>query len=491
MKSNTRTTTRTTALIVLLTIVGLLALSTGTAFAIVADTTAPTVSSVTPANGSTMYTNGASTIYYQFGNATPLKIRATYSDEPGGSGVDPTSVMVHLDGSNMLFDCPTQTATEVACNATAVDLFPGTHPVDIYVADLEGNMTMHRTWVTVVRDSTAPTYANLSIPNGTIIYTSQLGSSGINDPGALRFVYDIVDGTDSSSVVPMTHVNESVPPGVPGAMIMNSSCVKSPDANNTTNYSCQVNRAKLLKLGDNTLSILLKDRVGNMSSDYSNAVGLNHFTVVDDVAPVVSGLSADTSTISASYSDPQPTGALSTSLAAGINSSAATVKIDGTAVGGCTATATGVSCPTPAGLSVGDHAVVVTVSDNAGNPGQGTTTLTIDPPACVPGKPALSLSMTSIAWASYADFQDRKLSVSFKLTNSGSDIADSVAITGSSNTNGVILITPAPIALGSIAGGGAADTTAVYLVPNGVGSFRASVTASACDGCGTSYGYPV
>lgn len=491
MNRNTRTTTRITIFIVLLAVVGLLALSTGTAFAIVVDTTAPTVSGVTPADGSTMYTNGASTIYYQFGNSTPLTIRATYGDEPGGRGVDPTSVMVHLDGSNMLFDCPTQTATEVACNATAADLFPGTHPVDIYVADLEGNMTMHRTWVTVVRDSSAPTYANLSIPGGSIIYTSQLGSSSINDLGALRFVYDIVDGTDSSSVVPMTHVNESVPPGVSGAMIMNSSCVKTPDANNTTSYSCQVNRAKLLKLGDNTLSLLLKDRVGNMSSDYSVAAGLNHFTVVDDVAPTVSGLSADASAIGASYSDPPPTGALSTSLAAGINGSTTTVKVDGSTVSGCTATATGVSCPTPAGLSAGDHAVVVTVSDNAGNPGQGATTLTIDPPACVPGKPALSLTMTSIAWASYADFQARELSVGLRITNSGSDVANNVAITGSSNTNGVVLMTAAPIALGSIASSSAADTTAVYLVPTGVGSFRASVTASACDGCGTSYGYPV
>ncbi|MHB1382528.1 MAG: hypothetical protein ACYC5A_08830 [Thermoleophilia bacterium] len=490
MQNNTKAITRNTVLLLLLAIVGIMAMSTGTALAAV-DTTAPSVSSVTPANGSTIYTNGASTIYYQFGNPTPLTIRATYADEPGGSGVDPASVMVHLDGSNMLYDCPTQTATEVACNATAADLFPGTHPVDIYVADVEGNMTMHRTWVTVVSDSLAPTYANLSIANGSIIYTSQLNSSGVNDLGALRFAYDIIDGTNSSSVVPMTHINESVPPGVLGAMIMNTSCVKTPDANNTTHYSCQVNRAKLLKLGDNTLSILLKDRVGNMSSDYSNAAGLNHFTVVDDVAPVVSGVTADGAAIDASYSDPQPTGALSTSLAAGIDSGTATVKIDGSTVSGCTATTTGVSCPTPAGLSVGDHAVVITIGDNAGNQGQGTTTLTIDPPACVPGKPALSLSMKSIAWASYADFQARELSMVYRITNSGSDIADNVAITGSNNTNGVILITPAPLALGSIAGGGAAETTAIYLVPTGVGSFRASVTASASDGCGTSYGYPV
>ncbi|RJQ47702.1 MAG: hypothetical protein C4534_00575 [Gaiellales bacterium] len=481
--------TRTMILIALLSLAGLLTQSV--ALGVVIDTTAPTVSSVTPADGSKIYTNGSSTIYYQMGNSTPLTIRATYADEPGGSGVDPASVMVHLDGSNMLYDCPIQTDTEVACNATAADLFPGTHPVDIYVGDLEGNMTMHRTWVTVVQDSTAPTYANLSIPDGSTIYTSQLNSAGINDMSALRFDYDIVDGTDSSGVVPMSHVNESVPPGVAGAMIMNSSCVKTPDANNTTHYSCQVNRAKLLHLGDNTLAILLKDRVGNLSSDYTNLATHKHYTVVDDVAPVVSSLAADASTISASFNDRQPTGALSTQLAAGIDSGTAVVTVDGNPVGGCSASASGVSCATPSGLAPGVHAVAVSVNDNAGNTGTASGTLTIDPPPCVPGKPSLTLAKGSPSWASMDDYAARELSLPLTVSNVGADEASAVAITGATNTNGVVLITPTDIQLGAIAGGSAAVTTVKFSVPHGVAAFTASFTASASDGCGNSYGYPV
>ncbi|MBK5225864.1 MAG: hypothetical protein JJD96_04720, partial [Thermoleophilia bacterium] len=344
------------------------------------DITAPVVTSVTPANGSTMYTNGSSTIYYQLDNTTPLVIKADYSDEVGGSGVDVNSVMVHLDGSNMLDNCPVQTDAHVECVATAADLFPGTHPLDIYVADVDGNLTVNHTTVIVALDNQAPTYSNLLPANGSTIHTSQLNSTGINDMSALRFDYDLTDAAPSSGYSPMTHINDSVPPGVSGAMISNTSCVKTP-ATNPTHYSCQANRASLLHLGDNTLSVLLKDKVGNTSTNYTDSSSLNHYTVVDDVAPAVSGLTADTTTISANYSDPLPTGALSANLASGINAGTAMVHVDGTMIMmGCTTTGTGISCPTPSGLSVGTHAIKVMVDDNAGNMGTGSGSFSVTVP---------------------------------------------------------------------------------------------------------------
>ncbi|MHB1361327.1 MAG: hypothetical protein ACYCW5_01850 [Thermoleophilia bacterium] len=50
-------------------------------------------------------------------------IKADYSDEVGGSGVDPASIMVHLDGGNMLDNCPVQTASHLECSAAAADLY--------------------------------------------------------------------------------------------------------------------------------------------------------------------------------------------------------------------------------------------------------------------------------------------------------------------------------------------------------------------------------
>lgn len=453
---------RTTVLFALMMVIALVALSAAQAQA---DTTAPVVTSVTPADGSTVYTNGVSTI---------TKITATYADEAGGSGVNPDSVMVHLDGGNMLFDCPTQTESSVSCNATVTDLYPGVHPLDIYVADNAGNRRMSRSYLTVVVDDQPPTYSNLLPVDGSIIYTSTLTST-------LMVGIDYSDPAPSSgNIKPMIHIND-LHDGTSGAMIMGCTNVAG-------HYSCKLNQAKRLRLGVNQVEVLMKDGVGN--NNYSLPSRLNSYTVVDDVAPAVSGLAADATSISASYSDPAPAGALSASLTSGIDTATAAVKVDGNPVAGCTVLADGVSCPTPAGLAVGQHDILVNVNDNAGNQGTATGTLTIDPPPCVSGKPSLNLHRQSVGWASYADYQARELSLQLSLTNDGADGADGVAITGASSNGGVTLVTPVPVALGSVAGGTAVSTTLRFHVPEGVGSFKVAFTANAMDACGIGYGYP-
>ncbi|MBE0428428.1 MAG: hypothetical protein IBX61_00960 [Thermoleophilia bacterium] len=373
--------------ILLIAALGIAAASFTAAAGATDDVTPPVVTSVVPADGSTIYTNGDSTIYYQLGNPTPMTIRAEYSDEPGGSGVDTDSVMVHLDIANMLYDCPVWTDAEIACNATAADLAPGLHPLDIYVFDLAGNPTVHRTWFTVAVDDETPSYANLSPADGSIIYTSELNSAGNNDMDALRVEYDVIDPEPSSGVNPMSHVNDSFPPGVSGAMISNTSCVKNPDADNPVHYSCQLNRARLLQLGENQLSVLLKDRVGN--NNHEDPSSLNTYTVIDDVEPVVSDIAADETAISASFSDPLPDGALSTLLASGIDTDTAKILVDDAMITeGCTATETGISCPTPTELPDGTYDIEVMVSDNDGNQGLGAGTLSIGAPSCTPGSPA-------------------------------------------------------------------------------------------------------
>ena len=466
-------------------IIALLAVSATAGAAV--DVTAPTVTNVIPADGSTIYTNGTSTTYYQLGNTTPLVIKADYADEVGGSGVDTTSVMVHLDVGNMLMSCPVLTATHVECNAPAADLPPGTHSIDVYVADLAGNLTVKRTYVTVVADTSVPSYANLLPASGSIIYTSQLSSASINDAAALHFDYDIIDAAPSSGVAPMSHVNDSLPPGVMGAMISNTSCTKTPDANYPTHYSCQVNRAKLLHLGDNTLSVLLKDRVGN--NNYSDPASVNHYTVIDNVAPVVGSISANATTISAGLSDPLPTNALSTNLASGINPATAMVHVDGVMIMmGCTASATSVSCPTPA-LAPGTHMIEVMVNDNAGNPAMSSLTVTT-------GRPSLRLGTPAPRWASYADYTAGVLSVDWTLTNTGTGIAKAVTLTCVGNSNGILVSGPSTLNLGDIAAAGTATSTLRYtgLVSGGfvtVGSWHTTNTGTAQDGLGNLYTYPV
>ncbi|MHB8169105.1 MAG: hypothetical protein ACYDET_05575, partial [Thermoleophilia bacterium] len=90
--------------------------------------------------------------------------------------------------------------------------------------------------------------------------------------------------------------------------------------------------------------------------------GVFSYTFPDTTPPGVTNLQpsgtikTNSTTISANYSD----------SGSGINSASAAVTLDGTAVSGCTATATSISCPVT-GLADGSHTITVSVADNAGN----------------------------------------------------------------------------------------------------------------------------
>lgn len=103
--------------------------------------------------------------------------------------------------------------------------------------------------------------------------------------------------------------------------------------------------------------------------------------------------------------------------------------------------------------------------------------------------PALSITKTSTYWGSYADYTAGILSVNYSIGN-GSALAgaNTVAIAGSINTNGVTMASASSVA--NIAGGGSAPVTIKYNVPSGVGSFKATVYATAKDLCNNSYAYP-
>lgn len=426
----------------------------------------PVISNVIPADAGTVYTNGTTTI---------TAISADYVPGTSGSAVDPTSVMVHLDGGNMLFDCPTQTATHVSCNATVTDLFPGAHSLDIYVSDLAGNTTVNSSTLTVVVDNQPPTYSNLSPVSGSTILTSTL-------PNLLMEVDYSDPAPSSGGLMPMIHVNDSHD-GTSGAMIMG--CTKT-----ATHYSCPAVKAKRLHLGSNWMEVLISDKVGN--NNYSLPSRMNYYTVVDDVNPEISSISANSTTITASYSDPEPAGRLagSATLASGINSATAMVHVDGTMIMmGCTANAASISCPTPMGLTPGPHTIEVMVNDNAGNPGMRSIILNA-------GRPALSLSAPAPRWGSYADYTAGILSVDWTLHNTGTAIAKSTTLTCVGNDNGIIMNGPATASLGDIAAAGSASTTLKYsgFVSGGytvVGSWHTVNTGTAQDEWGTSYNYPV
>ena len=104
--------------------------------------------------------------------------------------------------------------------------------------------------------------------------------------------------------------------------------------------------------------------------------------------------------------------------------------------------------------------------------------------------PSLNLHTTNTYWASYSDYQTRQLSVDYSINNAGNDSVYN-RIVGLMASNGVTSSSPMPVAVGNLSVSGSSGAIAIkYSVPTGIENFKASVYASAQDGCGNSYRIP-
>lgn len=140
-------------------------------------------------------------------------------------------------------------------------------------------------------------------------------------------------------------------------------------------------------------------------------------------------------------------------------------------------------------LELADAISVIKGSDTTGI----NASLAVPAIACSGLKPDLRLSMTNPAyWATFDDYQARRLSVDFTISNPGGPDAPSVEIGGSDSTNGVTLATPIPFSItGPIATGASSGMTLVYDVYGGVYAFETTVDAIAQDACGQWFVYGV
>gem|GEM_PF-1191467 len=109
--------------------------------------------------------------------------------------------------------------------------------------------------------------------------------------------------------------------------------------------------------------------------------------------------------------------------------------------------------------------------------------------------PALSLSKSSVYWASYADYTSRILSVNYSVWNNGDNEAYNAQIVGTVNSNGVTSVnTPKWVERPSgynIPVGTSGAATIKYHVPAGILAFSTHVYLTADDSCGTTHSYPV
>lgn len=108
------------------------------------------------------------------------------------------------------------------------------------------------------------------------------------------------------------------------------------------------------------------------------------------------------------------------------------------------------------------------------------------------GRPALSLGMWSPPyWSSYANYEARKLSVVYVISNNTAPYAPVVKITGTENTNGVNLATSIPLVIpGTDEIHTLTGANLLYDIPAGVTSFHSTIRVTAQDRCAATYTYP-
>jgi len=108
----------------------------------------------------------------------------------------------------------------------------------------------------------------------------------------------------------------------------------------------------------------------------------------------------------------------------------------------------------------------------------------------VPGS-LLVLSKESVSWKSYADYENRLLTVDFKVSNQSGAPVNAVSVTSIAASGGVEAIASLPIMLGSIPAGGSVPLPVVYRVPPGITLFNTLLTGSGIDADGIEFKLPV
>ncbi|MDO8735693.1 MAG: hypothetical protein Q7K29_01225 [Thermoleophilia bacterium] len=377
------------------------------------DKTAPTATNVTPSG---------------FIAGPTATIGADLSDT-GGSGVDATSVMIHINGTgagdgNMLMNCPTETASRVECIASALQMTTGPHAIHIYAMDLAGNPISGNAIASgsLTVDNVAPTTSDNAPPgwqmaNTTVTLTcddgtgsgcastswsaTNGGGSGsgtsvvVSNEGTTVISYhstDVVGNVETPDKTATVQIDKSAPTtsdnAPPGWQNANttvtltcndgtgSGCASTSWSANNGGGSGSGTSVVISAEGVTTISYHSTDVAGNVETPDKTAT-----VSIDKTIPVISnnlptGTSGNTSpTISASLAD---------SGGSGINTGSVTVSVNATPenMAGCTVSASSVSCP-KSGLTDGTYNVVVDIDDNAGNPGTLSWSFTINTAAPV------------------------------------------------------------------------------------------------------------
>jgi|GEM_PF-2425022 len=283
------------------------------------DTTAPTIADFAPVNGSLL------------ADSAPA-IRAVLGDN--FSGVDPSSVILILDGSVL-----SSTFADGVVTATpASPLADGWHELALTVKDKVGNQAASPVWKFAV-DTKGPDYAGLTPANSTV--------SNNASPTLAATVSDSFSGVDPASIV-IT---------LDGITLAASFDVATGHISATSDTP--------LADGWHVAVLTAKDMLGNASTGPEWKFG------VDTAAPVIADLFPANGGLG---SNPQPvvSATLSDSFS-GVDPASLVLTLDGAALVASYDPATGKVAAVPASaLADGWHSLVLTAKDLVGN--QATST---------------------------------------------------------------------------------------------------------------------
>ncbi|MHB1361703.1 MAG: OmpL47-type beta-barrel domain-containing protein, partial [Thermoleophilia bacterium] len=226
--------------------------------------------------------------------------------------------------------------------------------------------------------------------------------------------------------------------------------------------------------GDHTIVYHSTDVAGNTEGDHTVHAKL------DKVAPSIT-YTGPTGTV---YTLVSSITATASDADSGLQT--ATLSLNGAPGTACTITGGSVDCPVTL-ASNGVYSSVITVSDVAGNTNTASGSFDYE----AHGKPDLSVAVTRIYWASYADYVVNELSVDYRLNNNSVGItAMGTHIDGAISTMGVLLMTATPAPVGDIPAASSGNVTLKYSIPGGVTQFKTRLYAEAADPAGTAYLYP-
>jgi len=105
--------------------------------------------------------------------------------------------------------------------------------------------------------------------------------------------------------------------------------------------------------------------------------------------------------------------------------------------------------------------------------------------------PRLTWSKLRVYWASWADYQNRNLSIDYRMSNSGTGVAVQSTVQASLCTpDTVYTVTPLPLLIESLQPGANRTVTLKYYVPSSVGNFNTTTYATCKDDAERTYWFP-